>query len=77
MLCSENINRELGEIALIKAIRGNEHYYVIRLIRRIPPFQPGEHELEDEEIAAWSRYLSRIYVCDDSDTHPCKGGAEN
>jgi len=77
LLCTENINRGMGEIALIKAIRGNEHYYVIRLIRRIPPFQPGEHELEDEEIAAWSRYLSRIYVCDDSDTHPCNIGAGN
>ncbi|MBO6558138.1 MAG: hypothetical protein JJ934_13460 [Pseudomonadales bacterium] len=72
LLCNENRNRQMGEIALIKAIRGNEHYYVIRLIRRIPPFSPGEHQLEDEEIASWARYMSRIYVCDDSEQHPCR-----
>ncbi len=74
LLCNENKNREMGEIAMIKAIRGNDHYYVIRMIRRIPPFSPGEHQLEDEEVASWSRYLSRIYVCDDSERHPCRPG---
>lgn len=71
LLCNENVNREMGEIALIKAIRGNEHYYVVRLIRRTPVFEQGEQTLEHEEIAIWSSYLSQIYVCDDSVEHPC------
>lgn len=71
LLCNENVNREKGEIALIKAIRGKEHYYVIRLIRRTPAFEPGEQSFDDEEIAIWSSYLGQIYVCDGSSQHPC------
>ncbi len=71
LICTENISQQMGEIALIKAIRGNEYYYVIRLVRRVPPFKPGEHNLEEKEIALWSRYLSQMYVCDDSEKHPC------
>ncbi len=72
LMCTENINVNRGEVSLIKAIRGDQFYYAIRLIRRIPPFKPGEHQLDETEIAYWSEYLSRIYVCDDSDAHPCE-----
>lgn len=70
-LCGENAFTNKGEVKLIKAIRGTDFLYSVRVERKIPPFKVTEEDIDREEIAIWSNYLSRITLCDDSETHPC------
>jgi len=64
VLCGEVIGTGRGQVKLLKAIQGNEHFYVIQLIRNLPVFEPGQAQFEKPEMAAWSQILSRIFVCD-------------
>ena len=70
-LCGENSFTHRGEIKLIKAIRGNDYLYSVRIVRRTPPFDANEEEIRKEEVALWATYLSKISVCDGSPDHPC------
>lgn len=70
-LCGENAFTNRGEVKLIKAIRGNDYLYSVRIVRRVPPFDVNEEEFTKEEVAIWSTYLRRISVCDGSPQHPC------
>jgi len=70
-LCGENTFTNRGEIKLIKAIRGNDYLYSVRIIRRTPPFDVNKEEIRKEEVARWSTYLRKISVCDGSPDHPC------
>ena len=70
-LCGENTFTNRGEIKLIKAIRGNDYLYSVRIVRRTPPFYVNEEEIPKEEVALWSTYLRKISVCDGSPGHPC------
>ena len=62
--CGENAHSNKGEISIIKAIQGNEHFYFVRLLRRTEPFSDSAQAMETSEIAAWSTYLKDITVCD-------------
>jgi hypothetical protein len=75
-LCGENAFTNRGEIKLIKAIRGNDYLYSVRIVRRTPPFDVNEEEFTKEEVALWSTYLRKISVCDGSPGHPCPPGPE-
>jgi hypothetical protein len=70
-LCGENSFTNRGEIKLIKAIRGNDYLYSVRIVRRTPPFDTNEEEIRKEEVALWATYLRKISVCDGSPDHPC------
>ena len=70
-LCGENSFTHRGEIKLIKAIRGNDYLYSVRIVRRTPPFDTNEEEIRKEEVALWATYLRKISVCDGSPDHPC------
>ena len=70
-LCGENSFTTRGEIKLIKAIRGNDYLYSVRIVRRTPPFDANEEEIRKEEVALWATYLRKISVCDGSPDHPC------
>lgn len=70
-LCGENAFTNRGEVKLIKAIRGDDYFYSIRIIRRIPVFDVNQPEFADKEIAVWSKFLSNISVCNDTPDHPC------
>ena len=70
-LCGENSFTNRGEIKLIKAIRGNDYLYSVRIVRRTPPFDANEEEIRKEEVALWATYLRKISVCDGSPDHPC------
>ena len=50
-LCGENSFTNRGEIKLIKAIRGNDYLYSVRIVRRTPPFDANEEEIRKEEVA--------------------------
>ncbi|MBT4491622.1 MAG: hypothetical protein HOC70_00145 [Gammaproteobacteria bacterium] len=70
-LCGENAFSTSGEVKLVKAIRGNDYLYSIRLIRRVEPFDLGQQNFTDQQMAIWSAYLGRITLCDESTEHPC------
>ena len=70
-LCGENAFTNQGEVKIIKAIRGTDYLYSVRIVRRIPPFEVSEEEFTKEEVALWSTYLSKVSVCDGSPDHPC------
>ena len=71
-LCGKNEFVGKGEVKLVKAIRGNGQFYTVRLIRRLPPFSVNEPDFAKEEIAAWSIYVRRVMLCDDTrEEHPC------
>jgi len=70
--CGENAHSQLGEISLIKAIQGNDSFYIVRFVKNVPAFQKGEAEFTNEEVANWSSFLKRVSLCDDDDTdHKC------
>ena len=72
VLCDENKQLQLGEVALIKVIQGNDYLYIIRLTRRRPIFDLATPGLDEDEVATWSDYLGRISVCDSNQAkHPC------
>jgi hypothetical protein len=66
---SEIINQ--SQVTMLKAIQGNEHFYVISLAQRSAPLADDAKAMSDEEIAAWSLYLRSISVCDDTPEHRC------
>lgn len=70
--CGENQFAGQGEIKLMKAIRGEEYLYAIRVVKRIPTFNPGGAEFPEDEMADWSQFLNTIYVCNDTAQHPCR-----
>ena len=71
-LCGENTFTDRGEIKLIKAIRGNDYLYSVRIVRRIPPFDVNDEDPPKQEVALWSNYLRKISLCDGSSDHPCR-----
>jgi len=60
-----------SQVTMLKAIQGNEQFYVISLSRRDAPLAEDTKAMSDEEIAAWSLYLRAISVCDGTPEHPC------
>ncbi len=71
-LCGENSFVNKGEVKMVKAIQGNDYFYIIRLVKRIEPFKPGEADFSEDEIAGWSSYLRAISLCHEGATdHPC------
>ena len=72
IVCGKNLKDKKGEITLFKAIKGQAYFYVIRLVRRIPPFDADKTGFSTREIALWSHYFSKFKVCEPgSSKHPC------
>jgi len=72
MICNKNLNSARGEVTLIKAIRGNDNFYVISRARRSEPLQTDASPLSDREMGEWSLYMRSIKLCDPRDNaHPC------
>ena len=70
--CGENAHSQLGEISLIKAIQGNDSFYIVRFLKKVPTFVKGKAEFTNEEVADWSSFLKRVSLCDEDDTdHRC------
>lgn len=73
-VCNRNLATEQGEVTLIKAIRGNDYFYVITRTRRIAAVddQTDSPPIAEEEMAAWSLYMRGVSVCDPRvEDHPC------
>ena len=71
-LCGENKTINKGEIKMIKAIAGSDYFYLIKLLKRVEPFDIDQPKFAREEVATWSSYIRGISLCDPSKTeHPC------
>ncbi|MCZ6643839.1 MAG: hypothetical protein O7F71_19865 [Gammaproteobacteria bacterium] len=75
MNCPENNLIGMGQVTLIKAIQGNDRFYVITRARRVPLAEEVEKTtpISNAEMALWSAYMRAIGVCDAErgDIHPC------
>ena len=75
MVCPANSVTNTGQVTLIKAIRGNDRFYVVTRAKRVPVAVEGEQvkPISDEEMAIWSTYMRAIRVCDPQRgaVHPC------
>lgn len=78
IMCGENDRVDLGEIELIKAIQGNDYLYIIRMLKRIPPFEVHQPDFAREDMAKWANYFRMISLCDPArEAHPCPTGHNN
>ncbi|MFT7687552.1 MAG: hypothetical protein ACI9FB_002908 [Candidatus Azotimanducaceae bacterium] len=73
LLCGENAHSGKGEVSITKGIQGKESFYIVRLEKKIEPFEKGKADFPQNEIAEWSTYLKRITLCDETSdaTHAC------
>jgi hypothetical protein len=72
LVCHRSKINDQSQVTMIKAIRGNERFYVITRALRGPPLAEGEKPVAEEEIAGWSVYLRAITLCDGArPEHPC------
>lgn len=72
IMCGKNENLDKGEVELVKAIKGNDYFYIVRFVDRIPPFEVNEPEFAKRKIATWSTYMRLIGLCDpESEDHAC------
>jgi len=72
LTCNRNKVTNQGQVVLIKAIQGNDYFYVITRTKRVPPIEPGAVPVSDEEMASWATYMRTVRVCDpDREAHPC------
>ncbi|MBQ73983.1 MAG: hypothetical protein CMQ20_03030 [Gammaproteobacteria bacterium] len=71
-LCGENTISGKGEVKMIKAIAGDDYFYLVKLLKRVAPFDINQPEVGKGEVAVWSTYLRSISLCDaDKPEHPC------
>ncbi len=88
LVCYVNKLTNQGQVTLIKAIRGDAHFYTVTLAARTQAMElDNELPLPPAIVAEWAAYLSAISVCNPSAVaHPCpsapepapeSGGAQN
>ena len=73
-VCHKDRQTDRSEVTLMKAIQGNDYFYVItRSMRGDPIPKDGAPDIEEAEIGGWAVYLKSITVCDASrpEAHPC------
>jgi hypothetical protein len=71
-VCHRRGDPPSGELRLVKAIQGAEQFYVIARSRRTDALGPDDPLVGPEEMAAWSRHIGAIGLCDTRGTdHPC------
>jgi hypothetical protein len=72
IMCGKSKQLETGEVSMVKAILGEQSFYVIKLAHKVAPFEVNKAEVTQEEIAQWSTFMKRVVVCDpDTTEHPC------
>jgi hypothetical protein len=75
MICPRYREQQDGELIMVKAIRGRDYFYTVTRGRRLPAFAADTQVLTPNTMAAWSRYMKAIGVCDPrSAEHPCPPG---
>lgn len=76
--CGKKKSTGKGQVSLFKAIKGDQYFYVIKLVRVLPPFEAGKAKFSKRDMAEWSHYFGKIKVCDPgSKDHPCPEPAKH
>lgn len=71
-MCGKQSITEKGMVKLIKAIKADDYFYIVRLTKKLRPFTVNKAEIDKGEIAAWSKYLKMMRVCNDKQPkHAC------
>jgi hypothetical protein len=79
MVCREDPSAQGARVSMVKAIRGNDYFYVVRRSRLVPALaapmaedtEPLRQELS-EVVGGLSLYLRSVTLCDDHrPEHPC------
>jgi len=77
MQCPENKRTKNAMLTMVKVIRGNNAFYTVTRIWRLPPVTEDEDGVKSvpvgsTEIGAWSQALRQIQVCDPAlSAHAC------
>ncbi len=75
--CRNDVAPNLDQVTLIKAIRGNDNFYVIALTRRTASGESARPPVSDAEMAVWAAYMRTVTVCDPTrPEHPCPTPAQ-
>ena len=75
MLCRQQGDPPRGVVRMLKAIQGNEQFYLVSRTRNAGPFEPEAEPISVEDMAIWSTWLGGITVCDTRGAeHPCPAG---
>jgi hypothetical protein len=74
IMCGASNFSGKGEVLMLKAIQGEQYFYVLSLIKRVPAFEPNQPELSEGEIAEWATYFKLLVVCNSSEQHACPAG---
>jgi len=70
--CGENTFVNKGEIKMVKAIQGDDYFYLVKIVKRVQPFEANQPGFAKQEIAEWSSYLRNITLCNSTKgDHPC------
>lgn len=79
LVCHRDRKTGRSEVTLMKAIQGNDAFYVITRGQQGPPIpKDGQPEIEETVIGAWAVYLKSITLCDDERAgHPCPTRVED
>lgn len=72
MMCGASNFSGKGEVLILKAIKGEEYFYVLKLLKRVPAFEPHQPELSKGEIAKWATYFKLLVVCNNSSNYASK-----
>ncbi len=64
MICRRSRVVEQSQITMLKAIQGNESFYVVTRAQRAPPLAEGASALSEEAMGGWALYLKAISLCD-------------
>lgn len=73
LICYVNKLNNKGQVSLVKAIRGDAHFYAITMAARTQPIEfDNELPVPAALIAQWAAYLGAVSVCNpDAPAHPC------
>jgi|TARA_Y100000310_G_scaffold344463_1_gene457363 hypothetical protein len=74
IMCGASNFSGKGEVLMVKAIQGDEYFYILKLLKRVAAFEPNEADMSEGEIAEWATYFKLLVVCDDSEHHGCPEG---
>ena len=72
LICNKSNVNARSEVSIIKAIQGEDFFYVISRARRSDALQNDTPPLTNKEMGEWSLYMRSVKVCDPrTDKHPC------
>jgi len=72
LICNKSNVTARSEVSIIKAIQGEDFFYVVSRARRSDALQNDQSPLTNKEMGEWSLYMRSIKVCDPrTDKHPC------